>query len=92
VIVRLITLQSLSESIFKKRREMIDLGMTCGLSDPRTVLCSQELDQKKKKIGIPSESKITRDSYFNLVFNTNLSYIRLAPMYCGFQYILLVYE
>ncbi len=36
---------NLTSYIMKKKREMIDLGMTYGLSDYRTVICSQELDQ-----------------------------------------------
>jgi stage 0 sporulation regulatory protein len=47
--------QNLRVYILKKKREMIYLGMTYGLSDHRTIICSQELDQllnmqlKKKK-------------------------------------------
>ncbi|TFJ91768.1 aspartyl-phosphate phosphatase Spo0E family protein [Lentibacillus salicampi] len=38
------TWQNLKVAISVKRREMIDLGMRYGLTDKRTLECSQELD------------------------------------------------
>ncbi|SFB28253.1 Spo0E like sporulation regulatory protein [Lentibacillus halodurans] len=38
------TQQVLRTAISNKKREMIDLGMKYGLTDKRTVQCSQQLD------------------------------------------------
>lgn len=38
------TLQVLGVAIAVKKKEMIDLGMTYGLTDVRTIQCSQHLD------------------------------------------------
>jgi hypothetical protein len=73
----------LEEAINEKRAEMIEIGMTKGLSSEETIVCSQELDRLlndyRRIIAIQERSKFPLFHEEFIAFILNLQKLIVRP-------------